>query len=63
MLFCLYLSQCETRQFPLIACARFGTGLFQPAFTCQWHRSGVFIANFEHISHIVLLFPLLNLNE
>ena len=22
----------------------------------QWHRSGVFIVNFEHISHFVLLF-------
>ena len=24
-----------------------------------WHRSGVFIVNFEQISHIVLVFPLL----
>ena len=23
---------------------------------CHRHRSGVFIANFEHISHIILLF-------
>ena len=28
----------------------------------QWCRSGVFIVNIEHISHIVLLFLLLNLN-
>ena len=27
-----------------------------------WHRSGVFIVNFEHISHLVLVFLLLNLN-
>ena len=27
------------------------------------HRSGVFIANFEQISHIRLVFPLLNLNK
>ena len=29
----------------------------------QWHRSGVFIVNFEQISHIVLVFPLLPLNK
>ena len=28
----------------------------------QWRRSSIFIVNFEHISHIVLLFPLLTLN-
>ena len=26
-----------------------------------WYRSGIFIVNFEHISHLVLLFPLLTL--
>ena len=29
----------------------------------QWHPSGVFIVNFKHISHIVLVFPLLTLNK
>ena len=29
---------------------------------CHWHRSGVLIANFEHISHLVLVFLLLTLN-
>ena len=29
----------------------------------QWRRSGVFIVNFEQISRIVLVFPLLNLNK
>ena len=29
----------------------------------QWRRSGVFIVNFEHISHIVLVFSLLALNK
>ena len=29
----------------------------------HWIRSGVFIANFEQISHIVLVFPLLTLNK
>ena len=28
----------------------------------QWRCSGVFILNFEHISHLVLVFPLLTLN-
>ena len=28
----------------------------------QWCRSGVFIVNFEHISHLVLVFLLLTLN-
>ena len=28
----------------------------------QWHRSGVFIDNFEHISHVFLAFLLLNMN-
>ena len=28
----------------------------------QWRRSGVFIVNFEHISHIVLVLLLLTLN-
>ena len=28
----------------------------------QWRRSGVFIVNFVHISHLVLVFLLLTLN-
>ena len=28
----------------------------------QWRRSGVFIVNFEHVSHLVLVFLLLTLN-
>ena len=28
----------------------------------HWRRSGIFIVNFEHISHLVLLFLLLSLN-
>ena len=28
----------------------------------QWHRSGIFTVNFEHISHFVLVFLLINLN-
>ena len=29
---------------------------------CQWRRSDVFMINFEHISHLVLVFLLLTLN-
>ena len=29
----------------------------------QWRRSGVFIANFEHISHLVLVLLLLTLGR
>ena len=29
----------------------------------QWRRSGVFIVNFEHISHLALVFLLLTLNK
>ena len=29
---------------------------------CHWRRSDVFIVNFEHISHLVLVFLLLALN-
>ena len=29
----------------------------------QWHRSGVFIINFEYISHLVLVFLLFTLSK
>ena len=29
----------------------------------QWRRSGVFIVNFEHISHFVLVFLMLTLSK
>ena len=29
---------------------------------CHWRHSGVFIVNFEHISHLALVFLLLTLN-
>ena len=31
--------------------------------SCQGHHSGIFIDNFEHISHLVPVFLLLNLNR
>ena len=30
---------------------------------CHWRRSGFFIVNFEHISHLVLVFLLLTLSR
>ena len=30
---------------------------------CQWRRSDVFIVNFEHISHLLLVFLLLTLSR
>ena len=39
--------------------------LTQPVITCSkltWRRSGLFIVNFEHISHLVLVFLLLTLS-
>ena len=30
---------------------------------CHWRRSDIFIANFEHISHLVLVFLLLTLSR
>ena len=30
---------------------------------CHWRRSNVYIVNFEQISHIVLVFPLLTLSK
>ena len=29
----------------------------------QWRRSGVFIVNFEHVSHLFYVFLMLNLNK
>ena len=29
---------------------------------CHWRRSGVFIVNFEHLPHLVLVFLLLTLD-
>ena len=41
---------------------RYAIHVSQPAFYRHWRRSGVFIVNFEHISHLVLVFLLLTLN-
>ena len=36
--------------------------LIEIALRHGWHRSGVFIVNFEHIPHLVVVFLLLTLN-
>ena len=35
----------------------------QPEITCHWRRSGIFIVNFEHISHLAVVFLLLTLGK
>ena len=37
--------------------------IIKKAERCQWRRSGVFVVNFENISHLVLVFPLLILSS
>ena len=37
--------------------------IMKPPERRQWRHSGVFIVNFEHISHLVLVFPMLTLNR
>ena len=55
-----------------VKCYEMQDGIAQPAITCSnltmktakrrhWLHSDVFIINFEHISHLVLLFLLLTL--
>ena len=36
--------------------------LFSEKKIAHWRRSAIFIVNFEHISHLLLVFLLLNLN-
>ena len=37
--------------------------LLRQILCCQWRRSRVFIVNFEHISHLFMVFLLLTLNK
>ena len=39
----------------------FSRFIFKKPIT-KWHRSGIFIVNFEHVSHLVLVFLFLTLN-
>ena len=38
------------------------TNRFERPLTQSWRHSGIFIVNFEHILHLVLVFLLLTLN-
>ena len=57
----------HTRTQPAITCSKLTIETLEQGVNyvqiCQWRRSGVFIVNFEHISHLVLLFLLLTLNK
>ena len=49
---------------PAMACSKLTIEtLEQGVKYVHWRRSGVFIVNFEHISHLVLVFLLLTLNR
>ena len=49
---------------PTITCSKLTTEtLNQGVKICHWRRSGIFIVNFEHISHLVLVLLLLTLSR
>ena len=55
----LKVSNKDTRTTPLVKEQRYSN--FEH-ISRHWRRSGVFIVNFEHISHIALVFTLLTLS-
>ena len=64
---CVKFVQCEDTRATSIS---FYTSKKPRVFWCfyegierDWHCSGVFFVNFEQISHIVMVFPLFNLNK
>ena len=46
---------------PAITCSKLTIGTLEQGV--KWRCSGVFIVNFEHISHLVLMFLLLTLSR
>ena len=63
----LYLPQhaLELAQ-PVITCSKLTIETLEQGVKyvqCHWRRSGVFIGNLEHISHLVLVFLLLTLSR
>ena len=51
---------------PAFTCSKLATETLEQIMKydqSSWRRSGVFIVNFEHISHLVLVFPLLTLSR
>ena len=52
---------------PLFTCSKLTKETLEQSVkyvrTQQWRRSGIFIVNFEHISHLVVVFILLTLSR
>ena len=46
---------------PAITCSKLTIGTLEQGV--KWRYSGVFIVNFEHISHLVLMFLMLTLSR
>ena len=46
-----------------ITCSKLTIETLEQGVKCQWRRFGVFIFNFEHISHLVLVLLLLTLRR
>ena len=63
-LFSIHLLQCHCLQYApsqsAITCSKLTIETIEQG---EWRRSGIFIVNFEHISHLVLLFLLLTLTR
>ena len=58
---CIYLLKANNRS-TRTKCEMFSKLTVKTLQRRHWHRSGVFIANFEHISYLALVFLLLTLN-
>ena len=56
------MSKAEFQTQPATACPKLTIETLEQGIKCHWRRSGVFIVNFEHILHLVLVFLLLSLN-
>ena len=52
------LCSCSGASQPAITCSKLTIEMPE---RCQWHLSGIFIINFEHISYLILVFLLLTL--
>ena len=56
------MSKAELQTQPATACPKLTIETLEQGIKCHRRRSGVFIVNFEHILHLVLVFLLLALN-
>ena len=60
---CEICSKKDTRTTPLALCEICSKLTIKTPERRHWRCSGVFIVNFEHISHLALVFLLLTLNR